>query len=69
MNIEIEENNLIKKLESANILSQFPVVSREPQAAGWHINKCLCHKRKGRLLNSLASAIRGSSRNSIVIID
>ena len=50
MNIEIEENNLIKKLESANILSQYPVVSREPQAAGWHINKCLCHKRKGRLL-------------------
>ena len=50
MNIEIEENNLIKKLESANTLSRFPVVSREPQAAGWHINKCLCHKRKGRLL-------------------
>jgi len=32
MNIEIEENNLIKKLESANILSLLRVVSREPQS-------------------------------------
>jgi len=30
MNIEIEENNLIKKLESANTLSLTRVVSREP---------------------------------------
>jgi len=31
MNIEIEENNLIKKLESANTLSLLRVVSHEPQ--------------------------------------
>jgi len=31
MNIEIEENNLIKKLESANTLSLIHVVSRGPQ--------------------------------------